>query len=80
MILKARPGFSPRHHVNSVGDYFKITVITAVRIATMLQTIATIAITFARRESAAANWLCVIASRELDIASAAAAAAEHALE
>jgi hypothetical protein len=73
-------GLSPPHHVDDIGDYLKITVITAVITATMLQTIATIAITFARRELAAANRLCVIASRELDIASAAAAAAEHAVE
>jgi hypothetical protein len=55
-------------------------MIIAVMTATMLQIIATIAITFARRELAAANWLRVIASRERDIASAAAAAAVRAVE
>jgi hypothetical protein len=55
-------------------------MIIAVMTATMLQTIAMIAITFDRCELAAANWLRVIASRERDIASAAATAAVRAVE
>ena len=68
------------HHVNFITRYLRITVIIAVITATMLQTIAMIAITFARRELAAASRLSVIDSRELDVASAAATAAPRAVE